>query len=58
MTTTELANAEQEGQNHTYSGHVIPWFIRLMWLFFWIFAIAYVVKYILPALQVELLSPP
>lgn len=58
MTTAERANAEQEGQNHTYAGHVIPWFVRLMWLFFWIFATAYVVKYILPALQVELLSPP
>jgi hypothetical protein len=58
MTTAERINAEQEGQNHTYAGHVIPWFVRLMWLFFWIFATAYVVKYILPALQVELLSPP
>lgn len=56
--STERANAEQEGQHHNYAGHVIPWFIRLMWLFFWIFATAYVVKYLLPALQVELLNPP
>jgi hypothetical protein len=58
MTTSERANAEFEGRNHTYSGHLIPWFVRLMWLIFWAFAIAYVVKFLLPALQTELLSPP
>jgi len=58
MTNSELANAEQESQNHTYSGHVIPWFVRLMWMVFWTFAIGYVVKFLLPALQSELLTPP
>ncbi len=58
MTTTEHANAELESQNHTYAGYAIPWYVRLMWLLFWIFAMAYVVKYLLPALQVELLTPP
>ena len=58
MTTSERANAEFESQNHTYSGHVIPWYLRLIWLCFWAFAIVYVVKYLLPALQTELLTPP
>ncbi len=58
MTTSEQANAEMESQNHTYSGHVIPWYLRLIWLGFWAFAIVYVVKYLLPALQSELLTPP
>ncbi len=58
MTTTEHANAELEGQNHTYAGHAIPWYVRLIWLAFWVFAISYVVMYLLPALQTELLTPP
>ena len=58
MTTTEHANAELESQNHTYAGHAIPWYVRLIWLVFWIFALAYLVKYLLPALQSELLTPP
>jgi len=58
MTSSEHANAELEGRNHTYSGHVIPWYVRLMWLVFWAFAISYVVRFLLPALQTELLTPP
>lgn len=48
----------RDSQYHTYSSHVIPWYVRLMWLLFWIFAISYVVKNFLPAIQTELLSPP
>lgn len=58
MSTNDRANAELEGQHHTYEGHVIPWFVRLMWFIFWTFAIAYVVKFLLPSLQTELLTPP
>jgi hypothetical protein len=48
----------EERRFHTYIGSSIPWGIRLMWLCFWIFAIAYAMKYLLPAIQVELVSPP
>lgn len=59
MTTkTESGTPEQESRFHTYASHVIPWYIRVMWLVFWIFAISYVVANFLPALQSELLSPP
>ena len=59
MTTkTESGSAQQESRFHTYSSHVIPWYIRLMWIVFWIFAIAYVVANFLPAIQTELLTPP
>ncbi|GIX05554.1 MAG: hypothetical protein KatS3mg114_1423 [Planctomycetaceae bacterium] len=49
---------EQELSYHRYAGNVIPWYVRLMWLVFWIFALAYWVRNLLPALQTELLTPP
>ena len=54
----EKDSADDELNYHTYSSHVIPWYVRLMWLIFWIFAIGYSIKYFLPAFQSELLSPP
>lgn len=56
--TTDALNAQQENQNHTYVSNVIPWYVRLIWLLFWIFVIYYSIKYFLPAIQSELLTPP
>lgn len=58
MPEIENLTPASEGRHHTYTGTVIPWYVRLMWLGFWIFAIAYVIQYLLPALQHELTSPP
>jgi hypothetical protein len=52
------ASPEKELNYHTYVSNVIPWYVRLMWLVFWIFATAYVIKNFLPAIQTELLTPP
>ncbi len=49
---------EQENKYHCYTGNAIPWFVRGIWIVFWIYAITYVVVWLLPALQSELLSPP
>ena len=57
-TNTDAGTPEQESRFHTYASHVIPWYVRLIWLFFWIFAIGYVISYFLPAIQTELLTPP
>lgn len=54
----EKATPEQEGRFHNYVGHQIPWYVRVMWLLFWILAAWYVVNLLLPALDSELLSPP
>lgn len=54
----ESGTAEAERQFHHYTGNRIPWYVRLLWLGFWILAIAYVVQYLFPALQMELTSPP
>lgn len=54
----EPGTPEQELRHHTYVSHVIPWYVRLIWLIFWAFAIAYTMMHLLPALQTELLAPP
>ncbi|MFO1021850.1 MAG: hypothetical protein U0903_14320 [Planctomycetales bacterium] len=56
--TPENETAEQENKFHTYVSHVIPWYVRLIWVIFWIFAIGYVISNFLPAIQSELLTPP
>lgn len=62
MDTAQLnespASPSAEGRFHTYVSSRIPWYVRLIWLCFWIFAVAYVVRYLFPGLQSELLTPP
>lgn len=58
MSTTEETNVEAEERHHTYVSSVIPWYVRGIWLLFWIFVIYYGIKYFLPAIQVELLDAP
>ena len=54
----ENSTPEEEGRFHNYVGHQIPWYVRLLWLLFWIASAWYVVRLLLPALDSELLSPP
>jgi len=54
----EKTTAEEENTYHDYTGNAIPWYVRLYWIIFWGGAIAYVVIWLLPALQSELLAPP
>lgn len=51
-------SAEAETQFHHYRGNRIPWYVRLMWLGFWVFAITYTVRFLFPAIQVELFEGP
>jgi len=51
-------SAQSEGKFHHYVGNRIPWFVRLIWIGFWAFAIYYTVRYLFPDLQLELLAPP
>jgi hypothetical protein len=55
---SEHQTAEQEHQHHTYTSNDIPWYVRLIWLLFWIFVIYYGVTYFVPAMDAELLTPP
>lgn len=52
------STAGDESRHLTYTSNVIPWFIRLMWVVFWIFAIGYAISFFLPAIQRELVTPP
>lgn len=56
--TVENASAEQEAKFLNYTGNAIPWGVRLVWIFFWILTIYYVITFMIPAIQTELLAPP
>ena len=51
-------SATAEHRYHSYSSNRIPWYVRLIWIGFWIFAIYYVITFLLPDLQTEVLKPP
>lgn len=51
-------DAKQENRWHNYVGNRIPWYVRLIWLLFWVYAIYYTITYLFPALQIEIVSPP
>lgn len=54
----ESGTAQDEGKFLNYVGHEIPWFVRLVWIIFWSASAWYTIRWLLPALQVELISPP
>jgi hypothetical protein len=49
---------EEEHRYHHYTGNSIPWYVRLIWVLFWVFAIYYAVTYFLPTMQEEMVTPP
>ncbi|MCA9153953.1 MAG: hypothetical protein R3C99_04700 [Pirellulaceae bacterium] len=55
-TAPEHTSAQQEHQHHHYTGNSIPWYVRLIWIGFWVFTVYYTIRFLFPALQVELLS--
>jgi len=54
----DTSTPDQDGRQLTYLSNTIPWFVRLMWVVFWIFAVAYAIACFLPAIQKELVTPP
>lgn len=58
MNPIETTSAETEHQHHDYAGNAIPWYVRAIWIGFWIFAVVYTVRYLFPAMQIELQAPP
>jgi hypothetical protein len=57
-TRADPDSPEMENRFHTYVGNRIPWYVRLIWLCFWVFAVYYVLRYLFPDLQAEILNPP
>jgi hypothetical protein len=56
MSDASTEPLESEIRVHNYRGTKIPWFVRAIWLGFWIFAIAYTIRFLIPALQSDLAS--
>jgi hypothetical protein len=54
MSPVERTSAETEHQHHRYVGNAIPWYVRLIWIGFWAFAVYYTIVYLFPALRAEL----
>lgn len=54
----DSTSAKIESRWHSYVGNRIPWYVRLIWLMFWVFAVYYTIAHLFPALQVEIASPP
>lgn len=54
MQDFERTTIESDETYHHYVGNRIPWFVRLMWIGFWAFTIAYTIRYLFPAVQDEL----
>ncbi len=51
-------SAHAEHRFHHYVGNDIPWYVRAIWIGFWIFAVTYTIRFLLPAMQIELLERP
>jgi hypothetical protein len=54
----EPGSVEAESMFHKYRGNQIPWYVRIIWLGFWILAVTYTIRYLFPALQSELFPRP
>jgi hypothetical protein len=51
-------SAEAEHKFHNYTTNKIPWYVRLIWVGFWAFVVIYTVRYLFPAMQIEIVTPP
>jgi hypothetical protein len=58
MSTLKSDSPGAENQFHNYVTNRIPWYVRLVWIGFWIFAVYYTMQYLIPALRKELVIPP
>ena len=56
--TAPAGSPEADAENHRYVGHAIPWYVRALWLGFWVLCIWYVLRWLIPALKLEMVSPP
>ena len=58
MAELENTSPETEHKHHYYVGNRIPWYVHLIWVLFWCFAVYYVLRYLFPDIQVHFPSPP
>lgn len=58
MSKPDARTPEEEKKHQRYLGNFIPWNIPVLWVMFTIFVIYYTLRYIFPAMRVELITPP
>lgn len=58
VSQVEQTNPIEEHRFHNYVGSRIPWYVRLVWVLFWCFAVFYSISYMIPAVQREMITPP
>lgn len=46
---------DREHRYHHYEGNDIPWYVRAIWIGFWIFTVWYTIVNLFPAMQRELI---
>jgi len=40
-----------EERYHNYTSNDIPWYVRLMWLGYWVLVVVYAIRFLFPAIQ-------
>lgn len=56
--STQSGTPQAEHRYHDYTGNAIPWYVRAIWIGFWVFAVVYTIRFLLPAMQIELIERP
>ena len=54
MSDFKRTSIKADDTYHHYTGNAIPWYVRLIWIGFWVFAITYTIRFLFPAIQLEL----
>lgn len=54
MSQTDENSAQAENEYHNYTGNRIPWYVRAIWIGFWVFVVYYTIRYLFPSIQIEL----
>lgn len=55
---TDPDSPTSEGRFHNYRTNTIPFVVHIIWILFWIGAVYYLIQYLLPALRLEIVTPP
>lgn len=49
MPDNPVESPQEERNFHTYTSHVIPWYVRVAWLLFWIGLMWYIIRFAIPS---------
>ena len=58
MAEVDRPVVQDDERFHKYTGNTIPWYVHIIWILFWCFALYYMTTYLLPALKLEMVTPP